>query len=193
MLEEEEDDDKDEEDEDNEDEDNKDVDDDSDVDDEHNTSSPIKSNKKHKYNAIIPPGDDNMAECSISKSYLYLSRALGGVDSCFDPTNPSVQKSMYGLPSELNDLLSLEYQLDVNGLSHDKLSYVQVPRTKSNCSFLNLKEWVDTAIQISGLKHGGMFESAYCIANHIIRYYNDSFLTACKSQRVSICKPMTTT
>jgi hypothetical protein len=43
------------------------------------------------------------------------------------------------------------------------------------------------------LKHGGTFESAYRITNHIIRYYNDSFLAACKSQQVSFCKPMITT
>jgi hypothetical protein len=151
------------------------------------------SNNKRKYNAITTPGDDNMAECSMSKSYLHLSQALRGEDGCFDPTNPSVQKSMCNLLSELHNLLSSEYQLDVNRLSHNKLSYVRVPQTKSNCSFLNLKEWVNTAIQISGLKHGGTFESAYCIANHIIRYYNNSFIAACKSQQVSICKPMTTT
>jgi hypothetical protein len=56
-----------------------------------------------------------------------------------------------------------------------------------------LKEWVNTTIQISGSIHGGTFESAYRIANHIIHYYYDSFLAACKSQQVSICKSMTTT
>jgi hypothetical protein len=49
-------------------------------------------------------------------------------------------------------------------------------------SFLNSKEWVDTAIQIAGSKHGGTFESAKRITNHIIRYYRDSFLTACETQ-----------
>ena len=127
------------------------------------------------------------------KTYPHLSHALGGEDGCFDPTNPAVLKSMRSLLSELNDLLSSRYQLDVSGLSHNKLSYVQVPGSKSNCSFLNLKEWVAMAIQISGLNHGGTFEAAYCISNHIIRNYHDSFLAACKSQRVSICKPMTTT
>ncbi len=94
VLEEEEEDDKDDKDEDNEDEDDKDVDDDSDVDDKPNTSSPTTSNKKRKYNAIMPPSDDNMAECSMIKSYPHLSQALGGEDGFFDPTNPSVQKSM---------------------------------------------------------------------------------------------------
>jgi hypothetical protein len=44
---------------------------------------------------------------------------------------------------------------------------VRVPRTQSDCSFLNSKEWVDTAIQITESKHGGIFESAKCITNHI--------------------------
>ena len=104
----------------------------------------------------------------------------------FDPTNPSVQKSMRSLLSELNDLLSTTYQLDVNGLSNKRISYVRVPRTKSDRSFWNLKEWIDTAIQISGSKHGGTFESAYRITNHIIRYYNDSFLAACETQRIQV-------
>ncbi len=100
---------------------------------------------------------------------------------------------MCSLLSELNDLLNSTYQLDVSGISHNKLSYIQVPRSKSDRSFLNLKEWVNTAIQISGSNHGGTFEAAFHIPNHIIRNYHDSFLAACKSQQVSICKPMTTT
>jgi hypothetical protein len=146
VLEEEEDNDKDGEDKHNEDEDDEDVNEDSNVDDEPDTSSPTTSNKKSKYNAIMPPDDEDMAECSMAESYPHLSRALGGEDGCFDPTNPSVQKSMHCLLSELHNLLSSEYQLDVNGLSHNKLFYVQVQWIKSNCSFLNLKEWVDTTI-----------------------------------------------
>jgi len=54
---------------------------------------------------------------------------------------------------------------------NNKILYVQVPQTKSDCSFLNSKEWVYTAIQISGLKHGGTFEATYRMTNHIIRFY----------------------
>ena len=79
---------------------------------------------------------------------------------------------------ELNNLLSTEYQLDVNGISNNKISYVRVPQTQSDRSFLNSKEWVDTAIQIAGSKRGVTFESAKRITNHIIRYYWDSFLAA---------------
>jgi hypothetical protein len=182
VLEEEEEDDKDDKDKDNDDDMEEDIDNDSDVDDKQNASSPTTSNEKCKYNAITPPGDDDMAEYSIAKSYPHLSRALGGEDGCFDPMNPSVQKLMHCLLSELNNLLSSTYQLDVSGLSHNTLSYIQVPWTKSNCSFLNSKKWVDTTIQIFGSKHGGTFKSAYCIANHVICYYNDSFLATCKTQ-----------
>ena len=37
---------------------------------------------------------------------------------------------------------------------------------------------------------GGSFEYAKCIKNYIIRYYPDSFLAACETQRVSVSKPM---
>ena len=45
---------------------------------------------------------------------------------------------------------------------------VRVPWTQSDGSFLNSKEWVNTAaIQIAGSKHNGTFESAKRITNHI--------------------------
>ncbi len=75
---------------------------------------PTTSNKKRKYNAVkgmITPGDDDMmGNSNTAKPYPYLSRALGGEDG-FDPTNPSVKRSMCGLLTELNELLSTEYQL----------------------------------------------------------------------------------
>ena len=84
-------------------------------------------------------------------------------------------------------------QLNFNGLSNNKISYVRVPQTSTDCSFYNTKEWLDIAIQISGSRHNGTFEAAYRIANHILCYYRDSFFAACETQRVSICKPMTAT
>jgi hypothetical protein len=196
ILEEEENDKKDDDDEDKEDEDDDDDDDDdSNVDGKGNTSSPTTSNKKRKYNAVmVTPGDDDVTQSKsdMAESYPHLSRALGGEDG-FDPTNPSVQKSMRSLLNELNCLLSMTYQLDVSGISNKKISYVRVPRTQSDRSFLNSKEWLDTAIQINGSKHGGTFESAYRITNHIIRFYRDSFLAACETQGVPMCKPMSAT
>jgi len=187
LLEKEDEDLKDEDDGEDDEDDSEDNEDDSDVDSEDNaTSSPTTSNKKRKYNAvqgIILPGDDDMkANSNMAKSYPYLSRALGGEEG-FDPTNPSVKRSMRGLLTELNELLSTEYQLDVNGISNKKISYVRVPRTQSDRSFLNSKEWVDTAIKIARSKQcSGTFESAKRITNHIIRYYRDSFLAACEIQ-----------
>ncbi len=55
------------------------------------------------------------------------------------------------------------------------------------------KEWVDTAIQIAGSKHGGTFESAYRVANQLPRFYKHSVLAACKNQIVPICKEMSST
>ena len=46
-----------------------------------------------------------MANLNMAKSYPYVSRALGGEDG-FDPTNPSVKRSMHGLLRELNELLA---------------------------------------------------------------------------------------
>jgi hypothetical protein len=158
-----------------------------------NATSTPPSNKKRKYNAITPGDDNNIAKFDMAKLYPHLVRALGVGEDGFNPTNPSVQKSIRSLLSELNDLLSTTYQLVVSGLFSNKILYVQVPRTKSDRSFQNPKEWVDTAIQIAGSKHGGTFESAYRITNHIICYYHDSFLAACETQQVPVCKPMSAT
>jgi len=95
--------------------------------------------------------------------------------------------------TELNKLLSTEYQLDINGISNSKISYGRVPWTQSDCSFLNSHEWVETTIQIAGSKRGDTFESAKHITNHIIRYYRDPFLAACETQQVPVSKPMSAT
>jgi hypothetical protein len=128
----------------------------------------------------------------MSMQYPNLFCALGDDDGYFDPTDPSVDKLMQGLLKELNQL-STEYKLNLRGISNQHISYVRVPKTTSDHAFTNSKEWLDTAIKISGLKQGGTFESAYSIANHLIKYYKDSFLAACKTQRVPVIKPMTAT
>ena len=169
---------------------NKDDDDDSYTDDDDdNVSSTTMSIKKRKYDIITSSGDNNTSKSDMAKSYPHLSHALGGGDDGFDPTDQSVRRSMHSLLRELNDLLSTEYLLDVSGISNHRISYVRVPRTKTNSSFRNSKEWLDTAIEISGSKHGGTFESAY----HIVRYYHDSFLAACETQRVPVCNRMSAT
>jgi hypothetical protein len=110
--------------EDNVDEDHKDEDNDKDNKDDSNVdskdtaaSSPTTSNKKRKYNAVmvmVAPDDEDMAKSDMAKSYPHLSRALGGEDG-FDPTNPSVLKSMHSLLRELNGLLRTSYELNTTG------------------------------------------------------------------------------
>ena len=120
----------------------------------------------------------------MASSYPFLSKALGVDDGgCFDPTDPSVQKSMRSLLRELNDLLSTTYELNTTDMSNNtKICYVRVPRTSSDSSFSNSKEWLDAAIQISGSKENDTFKAAYRIANHLLRFYKDSVLAACKTQ-----------
>ena len=130
----------------------------------------------------------------ISNKYPHLSRALGDEDGYFDPADPSVIKSMQGLLQEINHLLSTEYELNLRAITSNKpISYVRVPRTKSDNAFTNSNEWLNTAITISGSQHGGTFESAYRITNHLIKFYKDSFLAACQSQGVPVIKPMSAT
>ena len=132
--------------------------------------------------------DDNI----ISSKYPHLSQALGDNDGYFDPADPTVVKLKKGLLQEINHLLRTNYQLNVQSLlSNKQISYVWVPRAKSDQSFLNLKEWLNNTINISG--PGGAFESAYRITNHLIKFYKDSFLAACKAQNVPVIKPMSTT
>ncbi len=97
------------------------------------------------------------------------------------------------LLKELNGLLSTTYELDTTNMLNNIISCVRVPWTTSDHSFCNLKEWVDTAIQIAGSKHGGTFKSAYRFVNHIIRFYRDSFIAASENQKVPICKEMSST
>ena len=70
---------------------------------------------------------------------------------------------------------------------------MRVPWMISDHSFCNLKEWVDTAIEIAGSKHSGTFKLAYRISNHIIKFYRNSFIAACENQDVPICKEMSST
>ena len=120
---------------------------------------------------VTPDKNINNTMTDMSLSYSLLSKALGGEDGgILDPTNPSVQKSMKSLLRELNALLSTTFELHTTDMSNNKISYVRVPRTSSDNSFLNSNEWVDAAIQIAGSKHNGTYEAAYQIANHLLRF-----------------------
>ena len=60
----------------------------------------------------------------------------------------------------MNNLLSTKYELNLLRAvtSNRPISYVRVPRTKSDNAFTNLKEWLDTTIKILGSQHGGTFD-----------------------------------
>ena len=97
VLEKEEENGKDAEDEVNEDEDDKDDDVDSDDDDKANVSSTTMSIKNRKYNIISLSGDDDTSKSDTAKLYPHLLQALGGGEDGFNPTNPSVCRSMHSL------------------------------------------------------------------------------------------------
>ena len=101
------------------------------------------------------------------------------------------KRSCRVLLAELIDLLSKEYELNIIDLANNSVSYVCVPKTSSNWSFQNSKEWVYVAIKVT--KHGGTYEAAYRITNHVLCFYQDSVLAACQTQRLPVSKPMTAT
>jgi hypothetical protein len=52
--------------------------------------------------------------------------ALGDEDGYFDPTDPSIDKSMQEMLKEINDLFSFEYEFNVRAISSNKpISYVR--------------------------------------------------------------------
>jgi hypothetical protein len=76
------------------------------------------------------PEKINNAKTDMASSYPFLTKALRGEDGGgFDPTDPSVQKSMRSLLRELNALLSTRYELKTMDVSNNEICYVRVPRT----------------------------------------------------------------
>ena len=138
--------------------------------------------KKRKLNndvlLTVPDSKDE-----VGPLYPRLCRALGLDNDEFDPTDPSIQKSTVELLSELNHLFSTEYELVVRGYGNKKIHYVCVPRASSDNSFRHSKEWLDAAIKISGSNEASTFNAAYRIANHLFRFYKDSVLAACETQK----------
>jgi hypothetical protein len=101
-------------------------------------------NKKQKLNEITSIGSVPLNDID----YPLLSRALGQEDG-FNPSDPTIQKYMRALLAELIDLLSTNYKLNVIDSSNNTLSFVRVPKTSSDRSFQNTKEWLDVAIKIA--------------------------------------------
>ena len=146
---------------------------------------PAPANKKRKFNE----GTSNEVVSS-NDDYPHLSRALGEEDG-FNPTDPTIQKTMRALLAELIDILSTDYELNIIDSANNSVTFVRIPKTSSDRSFQNTKEWLDVAIKVAGSKHGGTYEAAYRFANHLIRFYRDSALAACEIQRLPGCNPMT--
>jgi hypothetical protein len=53
-----------------------------------------KEKKNPSPSIVMPVKDINNTKTNIARSYPHLSKALGGEDGFFDPTDPLVQKSM---------------------------------------------------------------------------------------------------
>ncbi len=138
---------------------------------------------KHKLNndVLLTEVPDDKDE--VGQLYPHLCQALGLEDNGFDPTNPSIQKSMVALLTEINCLFSTEYELVIQGYGNKNVHYVPVPRASSDNSFCHSKEWLDVAIKISGSKKESTFNAAYPIANHLLHFYKDSVLAACETQK----------
>jgi hypothetical protein len=151
---------------------------------------PVPANKKRKLENGVSSYE--YVSSNYYSSYPNLSSALGQEDG-FDLTDSTVQKKMRALLAELIDLLSHDYELNIIDSANNSVSYVRVPKTSSDRSFQNSKEWLDVAIKVAGTKHGGTYQSAYRIANHLLRFYRDSVLAACETQRLPTSKPMTAT
>jgi hypothetical protein len=114
-------------------------------------------------------------------------------DDGFNLGDPPTLKRLRALLAELIDLLSDDYELNITDFANNSVTWVRVPKTSSDRSFLNSKEWLNAAIRVAGSKHGGTYEASYRITNHLLHFYRDSVLDACATQRVSIIENMTPT
>ena len=152
------------------------------------SSPPVPANKKRKLNEVT-----SNVDVSSNDDYPHLLRALGKEEDGFNPRDPSIQKIMRGLLAELIDLISKDYELNIIDSANDSVSYLRAPKISSDRSFQNSKEWLNVAIKVAGTKHGGTYEAAYRIANHLLCFYRDSVLAACETQRLPVSKPMSAT
>ncbi len=121
-------------------------------------------------------------DVSSNDDYPHLLRALGKEEDSFNPADPTIQKIMRDLLAELIDLLSKDYELNFIDSAKNSESQIRVPKTSSDRSFQNSKEWLDAAIKAARTKHKGTYEAAYRISNHLLRFYRDSVLAACETQ-----------
>jgi len=82
------------------------------------------ANKKRKLNEVLSLTDAMVPDDNdVRQLYPHLCRALG-LDDGFDPTDSSVRKSTVALLTEINHLLSTEYELVVRGYGNKNINYV---------------------------------------------------------------------
>jgi hypothetical protein len=96
--------------------------DDTDDDTEGDSSDSDNDDSVKDVPVVTPKKKINDAKTDMASSYPFKSKALGVEDGgCFDPTDPSVQKSMRCLLRELNALLSTTYELNTTDMSNNKI------------------------------------------------------------------------
>lgn len=116
----------------------------------------------------------------VQQMYPALSNLFG---ETFDPFHPDTQTSMRTLLSEIMHILDASREgLTVKDFGGHDISFVRVPRTSNDHSFNNSKSWVDETLKLSHGSKEGVFESAFRVSNHLIRFYRDSVIAAMKKQ-----------
>ena len=101
----------------------------------------------------------------------------------FDPVDHKTLDSVRSMLSEIVHLLDASREgLKVKDFGGHDIMFVRVPRLSSDKSFNNTKSWVDEALKYNGSTHGGTFESAFRVSNHLCRFYRDSFVAAMEKQ-----------
>ena len=111
----------------------------------------------------------------------------------FDPYDESTQQSIRSMLTEIIHLLdSSRGGLKVKDFGGHEVEFVRVPRSSTDKSFNNNKSWVDDALKVNGSTHGGTYESAFRVSNHLCRFYRDSFVAAIEKQGMAIAQPMST-
>jgi hypothetical protein len=140
-------------------------------------------------------GDDAHGKCRINRDVIrQMYPILAGLyGDEFDPFDQETQGSIRFMLLEIIHLLdSSRGGLRVKGFGGHDVDFIRVPRSSIDRSFNNTKSWVDEALQINGSTHGGTFESAFRVSNHLCRFYRDSFVAAVEKLGMTIAKPIST-
>ena len=109
----------------------------------------------------------------------------------FDPVDHKTLDSVWLMLSEIVHLLDASREgLKVKDFGGHDLLFVRVPCLSSDKSFNNTKSWVDEALKNNGSTHDGTRESAFHVANHLCRFYQDSVCEALNQQGMVLAQEM---